>query len=60
MDQTEHPVRDSIFTKAHAIKDGSFLFNNLPGLGVEIDAVALQKFIINTEDYEFSSSVEVE
>lgn len=60
MDQTEHPVRDSIFTKAHAIKEGFLLFNDLPGLGIEIDPLALKKFIINFEDDELARFAEVE
>jgi L-alanine-DL-glutamate epimerase-like enolase superfamily enzyme len=47
MDQTEHPVRDSIFSKAHEVIDGKLHFNDLPGLGVEIDEAAMQPFVVN-------------
>lgn len=49
MDQTEHPIRDSIFTESHHIIDGKFHFNDLPGLGVEVDEVAMSEFVIHTD-----------
>ncbi|MFL2835868.1 MAG: mandelate racemase/muconate lactonizing enzyme family protein [Coraliomargaritaceae bacterium] len=44
MDQTEHPIRDTIFSASHEIKDGCLHFNNLPGLGVSIDEQLLDSF----------------
>ena len=44
MDQTEHAIRDSIFSAAHQIKDGYLHFNDLPGLGVTIDEQLLESF----------------
>lgn len=49
-DLTEHPVRDSIFKTTHTIKNGTFYFNDLPGLGVEVNEPILQEFIIEPDD----------
>lgn len=46
MDQTEHPVRDSIFVTAHEVRNGEFHFNDLPGLGVVVDEAKLQEYVI--------------
>ena len=46
MDQTEHPVRDSIFSEAHEVRDGKLHFNDLPGLGVSVDEAAMDPFIL--------------
>lgn len=45
MDQTEHAIRDTIFPKAHIIKDGKFYFNSAVGLGVEVDETAMLQFL---------------
>jgi D-galactarolactone cycloisomerase len=50
MDQTEHPVRDSIFTKAHSIKDGKLHFNDSTGLGVEIDEATLLGYTVKLNE----------
>jgi len=55
MDQTEHPVRDSIFSKAHEVIDGKLHFNDLPGLGVEINEAAMQRFVVNPSAQDESS-----
>jgi D-galactarolactone cycloisomerase len=60
MDQTEHAVRDSIFTKAHVIKEGYLQFNDLPGLGVELDEAILQKFIMDSTNDAQARFAEVE
>ncbi|MDG1667756.1 MAG: mandelate racemase/muconate lactonizing enzyme family protein [Opitutae bacterium] len=60
MDQTEHPVRDSIFSKAHEVIDGKLHFNDLPGLGVEIDEAAMQPFVVNPSAQDESSFAVVE
>jgi D-galactarolactone cycloisomerase len=53
MDQTEHPVRDSIFSTAHKVIEGHFHFNDLPGLGVVVDEDAMGEFVIHlNEDIE--------
>lgn len=46
MDQTEHAVRDSIFSEAHEVRDGKLHFNDLPGLGVSVDEAAMDPFIL--------------
>ena len=48
VDQTEHPVRDKIFSTAHDVIDGKLHFNDLPGLGVNVDELAMEPFVINT------------
>lgn len=48
MDQTEHAIRDSIFSAAHEVKDGCLHFNDLPGLGVTIDEQLLDSFKVIT------------
>lgn len=61
MDQTEHPVRDSIFKNSHTVKDGFFHFNDLTGLGIEVDEVALKDFLVDpAEALESSASTTVE
>jgi D-galactarolactone cycloisomerase len=60
MDQTEHPVRDSIFSKAHEVIDGKLHFNELPGLGVVVDEAALQNFLIKPTGEDESSFAVVE
>ena len=47
MDQTEHLVRDSIFSQAHTVKDGKLYFNDLPGLGVDLDESAVASFLVD-------------
>ncbi len=48
-DQTEHPVRDGIFTKAPAINKGFLHLDKAPGLGVEIDEKAMARFVVSKE-----------
>jgi D-galactarolactone cycloisomerase len=50
MDQTEHPVRDSIFSSAHEVKNGYLHFNDLPGLGVVVDEAAMGRFLIELDN----------
>ena len=47
VDQTEHPVRDTIFSRAHEVIDGKLHFNDLPGLGVDIDESAMEPFVVD-------------
>ena len=47
VDQTEHPIRDTIFSTAHDVIDGKLHFNDLPGLGVIIDESAMEPFVID-------------
>ena len=44
MDQTEHAIRDTIFSAAHEVKDGFLHFNDLPGLGISINEQLLDTF----------------
>lgn len=60
MDQTEHPVRDSIFSESHAIIDGALHFNDLPGLGIEVDEAQLANFRIDLNDSSTSRFANVE
>lgn len=48
-DRTEHPVRDAIFLEGHSIHDGHFHFNDLPGLGVEINEAAMAEYVVRPE-----------
>lgn len=50
MDQTEHPIRDAIFSKAHEIIDGKLHFNDAVGLGIEVDEQALLQFLVKPDD----------
>lgn len=47
MDNTEHPVRDSIFSQAHTVEKGRFHFNDLPGLGVEVNEAQLKAYTVD-------------
>lgn len=49
MDRTEHLVRDSIFSQAHKVEGGKLYFNDLPGLGVELDEAAIASFLVDTD-----------
>lgn len=49
VDRTEHPVRDSIFSEAHTVKNGKLYFNNSPGLGVDVDESAMARYIIDAK-----------
>ena len=49
MDQTEHPVRDSIFLDAHTVVDGALHFNDLTGLGVTVDETELSKYALHID-----------
>ncbi len=49
-DRTEHPVRESIFSIGHKVEGGYLYFNDLPGLGVEIDETRLQEFAATPDE----------
>jgi len=50
MDQTENEIRDSIFTSSHEVRSAELHFNDLPGLGIEVDEVAMHKYLIPFTD----------
>ncbi len=47
VDQTEHPIRDTIFSTSHDVIDGKLHFNDLPGLGVDVDESVMEPFVID-------------
>ena len=46
MDKTEHPVRDTVFSACHEVKNGNLIFNSLPGLGVCVDEAKLKNYSV--------------
>ena len=59
-DRTEHPVKVAIFHEGHDIRDGFFHFNDLPGLGVVVDEIAMQEFMVDLSPELEPRFVEVE